>query len=1237
MATRQPDLQVLTGATRQSLVLLESEILAAGGEGTVYLPGSYPDHAAKIYHSPASDIQAKLRLMIDNPPRVPTDEEDRIAIAWPEDLLLDPAMPGSAVGFLMRRVSGEPVIQYYSPGRRRSIAPSFTYEHLLATARNIARAVEICHGQRYVIGDINESNVLVSETGSVALIDTDSFQVLDRASGQIHRSPVGKPEYTPAELQGHRFDSIDRTQDHDIFGLAVLIYQLLMEGVHPFTGVYALSGDPPQLEDRIANGHFPHSRTRAVPYNHSPLAPPWHTIHSSLQDLFIQCFDIGHNSPETRPTAHEWAQTLEEAQADLVSCPRSGQHRYFNHLMDCPWCERAAAMGGFDYSFPPLPSGVTATQPSFRPVRTPAPAASSPSPPPTSGARPPSTSAATPAPPSSPTPAPAPAPPPSPPRPTRRARLPGPTSTGSAGDTDWLYWVSAVAGYGALIPLILFSEFRPWWWLTLTLLSGLLLYFPGRKLFQRPITTMRRILIGVASLVTAYMSLGLIGAAMNTWPWWLWLATGLGIAFIFLVPARDWLLVSLRSPIARRRWIAIGAASLVGVFILGNLINAGLRDWQDWRHQSSLAAAANTASAGGVAPAAIFPPDTPTPAPAPAVPEAAPAPPLAPAPIVAMAVSTSTPTTTPMPTPTFTPNPTLTPTQTSVPTFTPVPTTTPRPLPTPIPIVNQDAYVLIQEGGGPEEISLDWNFASYGNGIPTATDDGSVNLSFSPVSHSADTAFITVEAKDDSHLGNGVAMIQITNELRNIVYLLVVEVQDAGEPTATPTYTSTSIPIPHIHESGDVLVAEGGLTNFIFSWNRGVYGDGRASITDGGPVNIWYSDIDHQDQQAAITVGANDDSLVGNGHAEITISNQTGSMVYVLNVEVVDAGEATATPTSTSVPTFTPTPTSTPTPLVTRTPTPIPLPNLSLEVFSICVEGMTCWPQTPNEESVSGSLRVSITWRVENIGNGPTQSHTDLRFYADGEYHEGEYLRYAFDIPILDPGESIGQRNQTLETPDSRWPLDFSLTGDNTIIAIVDTQDRVQEIGDDCRNLKVYRDRSAARNSTCDNVRYFGNLPFLPTPTPTPLFSPTPTPTLTPTPRPTPVSTPTPTPVPTQTPRPTPAGTSVGVTVTISWDMFDANEPNNVIYNVGLCDPSDCSREWLRDSSGTNVFLTWRSDDGQMPIPVPPGAYTAKVEAFTGNRTYRCTTDFEVTSSLQVVTTREDCNKAQHGQELKVR
>ena len=503
------------------------------------------------------------------------------------------------------------------------------------------------------------------------------------------------------------------------------------------------------------------------------------------------------------------------------------------------------------------------------------------------------------------------------------------------------------------------------------------------------------------------------------------------------------------------------------------------------------------------------------------------------------------PTPMPVPTPTFTPVPA--PTPTAIPT----PTKTPRPLPTPVPIIHEEEYVLIPEGGKPREVPFDWNYAAYGNGIPQATSDDSVNLSFSTVRHSPDTAFITVEAKDDHYVGNGVAMIRITNQSETITYTLTIEVQDAGEATATPTFTPTPTVTP------------------------------TPTFTPTPTV--------------------------------------------------------TPTPTATLTPTVTPTITPTPSPSVTPTPTSIPMPNLVLERFDICVEGLPCWPQTPNEASVSGSLMVSITWRVINIGDGPTQSPTDLRFYADGEYHEGEYLGYAFDIPILYPGESVGQMNQILERPDRpTWRLDFSLTGDNTIIAIVDMQDRVREIGDNCRNLKVYRDRFAAMDSQCDNVRHTGNLPFFPTPTPTPLFSPTPTPTSSPTPTPTPIL------VPTYTPTPTPiraSAPSVGTTVTISWDMFDGSgpSPDQVIYNIGLCDPSDCRGEWLPTPSLPGGFLTWHYDDREMEVELEPGYYTAKVEVITGNRTSRCTTDFEITSSLNVVTTREDCNKAQYGQELKVR
>jgi len=210
--------------------------------------------------------------------------------------------------------------------------------------------VRSVHSRGYVIGDVNESNVLVAEDAIVTLVDTDSFQVNDGTT--VYRCTVGKPEYTPPELQGMSFRDVDRSVEHDLFGLGVLIYQLLMEGTHPFGGVFTGQGEAPELQDRIKSGHFPHGR-RGIPYKPMPLAPSFQMLPVALQELFLLCFEQGHGNPAVRPTAEVWSKALGEAEDGLVRCGVNGQHFYSGHLGVCPWCERAVKLGGRD-PFPAL-------------------------------------------------------------------------------------------------------------------------------------------------------------------------------------------------------------------------------------------------------------------------------------------------------------------------------------------------------------------------------------------------------------------------------------------------------------------------------------------------------------------------------------------------------------------------------------------------------------------------------------------------------------------------------------------------------------------------------------------------------------------------------------------------------------------------------------------------------------------------------------------------------------------
>jgi formylglycine-generating enzyme required for sulfatase activity len=331
--------------------------IARGGEGAIHPYYRDTSLVMKIYHADKlKDIDSdKLQLMLANPPDDSVKKDHGcVSIAWPVDLLLSIDGSEQIMGFLMPRVPMQqvrPIHDYYSPKTRSEKNLGFNYKYLHQTARNFAAAMSALHAKQYVIGDVNESNILVYDTAIVTLVDTDSFQVRDFQHGKVYRCRVGKPEYTPPELQRKTFADYDRTPEHDLFGLGVLIFQLLMEGTHPFAGVYQGTGDPPPTEKRILAGHFPHG-TKTVPYRPAQIAVRFDVLHPTLRQLFVRCFEDGHNNPQARPDARTWVKALEEAaEKDLVSCRVNSEHRYGGHLRDCPWCERKKRLG-LD-AFPP--------------------------------------------------------------------------------------------------------------------------------------------------------------------------------------------------------------------------------------------------------------------------------------------------------------------------------------------------------------------------------------------------------------------------------------------------------------------------------------------------------------------------------------------------------------------------------------------------------------------------------------------------------------------------------------------------------------------------------------------------------------------------------------------------------------------------------------------------------------------------------------------------------------------
>lgn len=291
-----------------------------GGEATIYQVLGRTSDVAKIYTKPMSwQQQWKLKHMVQYPPYdKPWVTQNHRSIAWPTDLLFD--KNGNFRGFIMPYIGNAvPIHEVFNPVARQNLTwgDKITPQFLYVVATNIAIALDAIHKKDYVVGDLNSSNVLVNQLAGITIVDADSFQVIDK-HGNKHLCEVGRPEYTPPELQGASLRGTARSPEHDRFGLGVLIFQLLRNGNHPFRGKWVGAGDPPAQEIKIKNGWFPYSTLSSC-----PVKPPIN--HSSLNDLsppivrlIYSCFVSGHHSPGLRPSASQWAQALSQAEKSLT-------------------------------------------------------------------------------------------------------------------------------------------------------------------------------------------------------------------------------------------------------------------------------------------------------------------------------------------------------------------------------------------------------------------------------------------------------------------------------------------------------------------------------------------------------------------------------------------------------------------------------------------------------------------------------------------------------------------------------------------------------------------------------------------------------------------------------------------------------------------------------------------------------------------------------------------------------
>jgi len=306
--------------------------IGSGGEGAVFELAGDEGRVAKIYHKPVSPEKSdKLRCMVD------LACSDLTAFAsWPVATVHD-GRRGPVAGIVLPRVSNHDQIHtLYSPAHRKLKYPDKDWSFLVHVAMNCAAAFASIHEKSHLIADVNQGNVLVSPNGTVFLIDCDSFQVA--ADGRVFLCEVGVSHFTPPELQGINLRSVLRTENHDCFGLAVIIFHLLFLGRHPYAGRFLARGDMP-LEQAIHEYRFAFSKSASsLQVAAPPNTLPMEAIAPSVACLFERAFTKGSERPGQRPTAKQWYAALKELRLKLRDCPADGGHMYSAAVPECPWC-----------------------------------------------------------------------------------------------------------------------------------------------------------------------------------------------------------------------------------------------------------------------------------------------------------------------------------------------------------------------------------------------------------------------------------------------------------------------------------------------------------------------------------------------------------------------------------------------------------------------------------------------------------------------------------------------------------------------------------------------------------------------------------------------------------------------------------------------------------------------------------------------------------------------------------
>ncbi|MFD9795747.1 hypothetical protein ACFWXK_32885 [Streptomyces sp. NPDC059070] len=345
-------------------VVLAAAPLKGGGQAAVYTVEGHDGIVVKLYRDPPGPEQERrLNRMLTMAPLGgrPTDRSQRPELAWPTAPAHAPG--GEFLGYAMQRF-GEPehvqLVGLFTRAQRlRLFHDRADWRFLLGVAWNLAFMTARMHHEGLVIGDFSSSNVVVDANGFITFLDCDSIAFTDAVTGELFPCLMHTTDYSAPERQAGG----PATRASDDFALAVLVYQLLTAGNHPFGGVPHDSDADSTVQDNIAASISYVVRPERVVVPRGTVDPS--VLPPGLLELARAAFGPGVTDAAARPTAEQWLRALDRERAAVRVCPERPRHTFGSHLDACPWCVRAVATGHDVFNLGAVPAAPVA--PRWRP------------------------------------------------------------------------------------------------------------------------------------------------------------------------------------------------------------------------------------------------------------------------------------------------------------------------------------------------------------------------------------------------------------------------------------------------------------------------------------------------------------------------------------------------------------------------------------------------------------------------------------------------------------------------------------------------------------------------------------------------------------------------------------------------------------------------------------------------------------------------------------------------------